>query len=432
MGLLALVTSSAEAGVRHADRRALRDLFILLDGKSWKAAERWDLSGDADPCEVQWYGVGCDDPCDMMMEAVIEARAKQLPPEIKAKQTTNPYAGVVLYPEDLDCREGRITSIELRANGLRGDLSKWTSVGQLRNLSILDLSHNGNLTGSLPTEMGKLRDLVHLDVSGNDIEGHLPDLAAVNSYADGLFKLDTLNVAANRLSGTLPTQLGLHTLLSRLDVNFNSRISGTLPTELGNLNARLEVIYARYNSIDGTLPTQLGRLSELRFLELANNLAISGTLPPALGGLMSLREFGLNENRISGSLPTELCLTTSLRQLFLSNNRLEGNLTKFWSMGQWESLITLDLYNNSMSGDVPPAITRLKSLRYLFLDQTHMGPLTRFYCHQRLPLTMHFGKKFNSYVFRDRYYEYMASECKDPWDVNLAFNPLSKWGQYAD
>ena len=102
MGLLALVTSSAEAGVRHADRRALRDLFILLDGKSWKAAERWDLSGDADPCEVQWYGVGCDDPCDMMMEAVIEARAKQLPPEIKAKQTTNPYAGVVLYPEDLD------------------------------------------------------------------------------------------------------------------------------------------------------------------------------------------------------------------------------------------------------------------------------------------------------------------------------------------
>ena len=42
------------------------------------------------------------------------------------------------------------------------------------------------------------------------------------------------------------------------------------------------------------------------------------------------------------------------------------------------------------------------------------------------------ARQYNFKIVRDRYDEMASAECADPYDVELAFNPLSAWGQYAD
>ena len=438
------------AAIRQADLAALLDLYRLLGGEQWIEKSSWDPTGVVDPCATRWYGVGCDDPCDALLDATVLPQGKTLQEAIR-----------------VPCRKGRITSIRLRANNLRGNLSRWSSVGELHELSHLDLSVNGrNLTGSLPSQLSTLRNLDFLDLSSNGLTGRLPDFGSVNGVAERRqlnrsvvvapraaragsagsagafdprfdpanrppFELDTANFAYNQLSGTIPSQLGLHTKLTLLDVGFNS-LSGSLPTQLGELGASLEVLYGSNNRLDGTLPTQLGRLDRLRYLDAHRN-DVSGTLPSAsMGTLRSLRALQLFENSLSGSIPTQLGRATQLWSLRLNDNRLDGNLTLWRTLGDLYGLITLDLYNNSMSGELPKSLARLSKLRFLYVDQTHLRPLTLFYCRERLPLALHFGNKYNFKIVRDRYEEMASAECADPYDVNLAFNPLSAWGQYAD
>lgn len=420
------------AAIRQADLTALLDLYRILGGDEWIERSSWDPAGVVDPCATRWYGVGCVDPCDAVLDAAVLPR------------------GITSLQEALrvPCREGRITSIRLRANNLRGNLSNWHSVGELHELSHLDLSVNGrNLTGSIPSQLSTLRNLDFIDLSSNGLTGRLPDFGGINGVAERRlnksaviapragttrppFELDTANFAHNQLSGTIPTEVGLHTKLALFDVGFNS-LSGSLPTQLGALGATVEVLYASDNRLDGTLPTQLGRLGRLRYLDASRN-DVSGTLPSSVGKLRSLRALQLSENSISGSIPTQLGKTRDLWSLKLNDNRLDGNLTLWKSLGELHGLISLDLYNNSMFGEIPPSVARLTKLRFLYVDQTHLRPLTIFYCRERLPLSLHFGNKYNFKMVRDRYEEMASSKCDDPYDVNLAFNPLSAWGQYAD
>ena len=64
------------------------------------------------------------------------------------------------------------------------------------------------------------------------------------------------------LSGTIPSQLGRLTDLEGLSLSFN-RISGTIPSQLGELT-NLKSLSLRDNYlISGTLPTQLGKLTSI-------------------------------------------------------------------------------------------------------------------------------------------------------------------------
>ena len=62
------------------------------------------------------------------------------------------------YPIDGDdCRFGRITGLWLPFNGLEGTIPS-NLFDKLVNLSIVDFSHN-KLSGTIPTEVGKLRNI---------------------------------------------------------------------------------------------------------------------------------------------------------------------------------------------------------------------------------------------------------------------------------
>ena len=83
---------------------------------------------------------------------------------------------------------------------------------------------------------------------------------------------------------------------------------------------RLELIA---NNIQGTLPTEIGAMPDLRMLAIESNPLLSGTVPTEIGAMHSLRTLSIHNNtRLSGTLPSQLAVLTKLR--FLSALNVEG------------------------------------------------------------------------------------------------------------
>lgn len=82
----------------------------------------------------------------------------------------------------------------------------------MTGLEVLDISNN-NLTGALPSEIGRLTNLRVLDASGNQMTG-------VPAEVGKLRNLRTLDLSNNRLTG-LPLELGQLSNLETLDLSGN-------------------------------------------------------------------------------------------------------------------------------------------------------------------------------------------------------------------
>ncbi|KAK3238129.1 hypothetical protein CYMTET_51837 [Cymbomonas tetramitiformis] len=68
----------------------------------------------------------------------------------------------------------------------------------------------------------------------------------------------------NRLTGTVPTELGELTGMSDMYLALN-RLTGTVPTELGELT-RMTMLWLHSISLTGTVPTELGELTRMTSL----------------------------------------------------------------------------------------------------------------------------------------------------------------------
>lgn len=176
----------------------------------------------------------------------------------------------------------------LRADGWleSGDPCTWEGVtcesGQVVGLS---LPHN-RLAGPLPTDIGLLAHLRHLDLSDNRLTGRIP--AAMGN----LRHLITLDLSENELHGPLPARLRLLRRLRILDLHGNA-LRGAIPAHLRDLHA-LEKLDLSHNRFTGEVPPELGRLLRLVSLSLEDN-ALSGPLPESLTQLRTLTHFSFDE-----------------------------------------------------------------------------------------------------------------------------------------
>ena len=218
--------------------------------------------------------------------------------------------------------DGRVVSIDLRGNGLSGEIPP--AIGRFPRLRGLSLQQN-RITGPIPPELGALTELTALLLDQNDLRGNIPP------ELGNLETLETLWLATNQLTGTIPP-------------------------ELGGL-ARLRWLFLHGNRLEGEIPAEFGGLEALETLMLSEN-RLEGPLPPELGGLARLDWLDVHGNRLSGPIPAEFADLARLEMLFLTDNRLEGAIPP--ELGRMNRLLYLRVQNNpELSGPLPEGLLAL-------------------------------------------------------------------------
>ncbi|CAB9498913.1 STYKc [Seminavis robusta] len=273
--------------------------------------------------------------------------------------------GTVHHPNEYNhCDEnGAYSRLMLYNNRLKGSLPP--ELFLLTKLEVLGLTENRELTGSIPTEIGRLSALKFLFLDDVDCSGTLPSEIGL------LKELRLLSLDHNLgLSSSIPSEIfSLHNLFYFSLANAHG-MYGTLATEIG-LMSSLEVLNLIDAGMSGSLPTEFGRLSNLHIVNLAGNPDLGGSLPSELGDLMQLQLLNLHSNALTGSIPESLFRLSQLFYLDLSENVLTGNVdgTKYRQMKQLEGLILRD---NNFSGTVSLDLGCLQSsLELLDLSSNH-------------------------------------------------------------
>ncbi len=246
--------------------------------------------------------------------------------------------------------------------------------GRVARISLIE----NKLTGSIPPELGKLTGLTRLflnsvepaDPNDNQLTGEIPP------ELGKLTRLTQLQLHNNQLTGEIPPELGTLTELTWLWL-YNNQLTGEIP-DLSKL-AKLRLLHLHNNQLSGAIPagtdnannpTGLAKLTNLEVLSLSDN-QLTGEIPPELGTLANLLNLYLDNNQLSGALPTELGSLANLSGLFLNNNRLEGALPT--ELGNLTYLTYLWLHNNQLSGTIPTQLDSLTSLIWLYLHNNQLS-----------------------------------------------------------
>lgn len=131
-----LLCGPISAQISTADFEALRAIYEATGGAGWTNNTGWDFKNatadDVKPYNAQegtgWFGIN-------------------------------------------EIRKGRVSKLELPANGLTGELPE--AIYALNGMRTLNLSGNG-LTGSLSPEIGRLKLISSLNLSNNRLTGEIP------------------------------------------------------------------------------------------------------------------------------------------------------------------------------------------------------------------------------------------------------------------
>mmetsp|Transcript_5418 Transcript_5418/g.11775 ORF Transcript_5418/g.11775 Transcript_5418/m.11775 type:complete len:912 (+) Transcript_5418:64-2799(+) len=155
--------------------------------------------------------------------------------------------------------------LQLSGNFFEGQLPG--ALGRLEMLEELDLSFNW-LSSTIPAEYGNMISLASLSLNSNyndndgyftwGIKGTLP------SELGELKNLQHINLSDNYLTGTLITEFGQLYLLQTLNLK-NNFLQGPIPKEYSN-SVSLKEIFLQENNIDGNsfgMPAEICELSEL-------------------------------------------------------------------------------------------------------------------------------------------------------------------------
>lgn len=171
----------------------------------------------------------------------------------------------------------------LDTNILTGTLPM--ELGNLVNLLSIWTFRN-DLDGSIPSSLADISRLEDLQIDRNLLNYSLP-----SPLWRALSRAAFINVADNLLSGTIPSQVGLLRQVVMIDF-FDNLFSGTIPTEFGLLT-NLEELSFVDNIFSGTIPTELGLLSNMRTLFLHDNY-FHGSVPSELCNLVHSQSLDLS------------------------------------------------------------------------------------------------------------------------------------------
>lgn len=116
-------------------------------------------------------------------------------------------------------------------------------------------------------QQGGSDGLMPVSLPGKTLNLSNQGLAKIPGDVFGRGSLEELNVSYNELSGSIPSQIGQLKNLRILNASHNNMTG--VPAEIGQLR-NLEVLNLSYNQLTG-LPNELGNLKNLKTLDLRGN-----------------------------------------------------------------------------------------------------------------------------------------------------------------
>ncbi|RCV30162.1 hypothetical protein SETIT_6G071700v2 [Setaria italica] len=284
-----------------------------------------------------------------------------------------------------------LTVLQLSQTDLEGPLP--SRPFQSKNLRVLDLSYNMNLSGHVPN-FSNASSLETLRLDGTNLVYDIPtpssnftslkelglkrnlismDFLSAFGRLESLHQLDLDCFLDNELDhdldsgsdlGPIFSWIGQHKNLTSLGL-FGCNFSGVPPTLLSNFmnlkNLKIQdcnlprpVLHAVGNltglqtlAMDdcttyGSMPSSIGNLTNLRNLHILSTF--SGPMPAAIGGLTNLRNLYIKDVGFSGPMPAAIGELTNLRNLYIEDV--------------------------GFSGPMPPAIGKLTNLRNMYIEHS--------------------------------------------------------------
>ena len=154
---------------------------------------------------------------------------------------------------------------------------------------------------TVPTEVGNLRKLQVFKMDWSRFMRHLP--TEVGNLRNLQFWRMQGSFETNQVSGTIPTEFGRLRKLSEFMME-NNTLSGTLPSEIGNM-LNIETFTVQDNQISGTLPENMGDMEFLNWWDSFGN-KLEGDLPSSIQKLSSL-DYLYIQNEHSDALRNHFC-----------------------------------------------------------------------------------------------------------------------------
>ncbi|XP_057792810.1 receptor-like protein EIX2 [Salvia miltiorrhiza] len=262
-----------------------------------------------------------------------------------------------------------LVEINLSGNAF-GGLIPNALIESLVLIEHLDLSNN-MLQGQIPKSLSNLSRLRVLVLYENELRGHFEELFGNISAKGILESLQILDLADNKLNGSVPD---LRAFSALTEVYFGgNNFTGSIPQSIGQLS-ELQVLDLSNNSFKGVVSeSHFIKLDKLKILDLSFNSVILNvapdwsppfqlkhiflaecnvgpSFPKWIQTQRNLLDLDLSRGGIRDEAPTWLwTISPSLYSLFLSDNLITGSVPNLSST----SITNLDLSNNSFSGPIP-------------------------------------------------------------------------------
>eukprot|EP00267_Zea_mays_P039164 XP_008677922.1 nuclear pore complex protein NUP107 isoform X1 [Zea mays] len=255
----------------------------------------------------------------------------------------------------------------MQGNQLEGLISP--TLFNISSLENLNLGYN-KLSGSLPPDIGfTLPNIVAFSVCYNKFEGPVP------SSLSNISVLQQLILHGNRFHGRIPPNIGVHGSLTNLELGNNQlQVVDTKDwdflTPLVNCS-HLKYLNLELNNISGILPNAVSNLSyELEALLMGGN-QITGTVPSGIGRLQKLQILDLSDNLFTGAVPSSIGKLSSLDSLVLFSNKFDGEIPS--SLGNLTKLTELVLHSNDLHGSMPPSLGNMTILESIDLSYNRLS-----------------------------------------------------------
>ncbi|KAL8172229.1 hypothetical protein V2J09_024033 [Rumex salicifolius] len=257
---------------------------------------------------------------------------------------------------------------------------KWSGVTCNNGDQVTALNLNAqSLSGTLPSDLNSLSQLVILSLQGNHFSGELPSLENLSNLQEAYLNNNNFSsIAINAFAGL--------TSLQNLSLSSNTNLSPwKFPSELID-SSELVRLYASSCNLTGSIPEIFDSFPILIDLQLSYN-SLTGSLPSTLGG-SAIQTLWLNNNNQGGSgLTGSIDVIGEMPQLFqvwLHGNSFTGPIP---DLSNCTGIFDLQLRDNQLTGVVPPSLTALPNLlNVTFQNNKLQGPCPEFKSNVKVEL----------------------------------------------